>query len=243
MHNWSLASDHLISVTNRYMNNFLLMFYHNKTIEDFSENIESNNYIYYVFSALTSFYEADKYFNELIDLVPYSEKNIVYDCKSFYEILNNEIFEKLKNQFINEKQQLLRTMQLYCESTQVMMFKNVKALYLQLLTSIKLIIENYNNKYYSDIIDNYLWSNTVSIEISYLLTYFYVKDILYTDFKESILGLVNKLGNNITINIIIFFILLILLITIIPIIYLRTVNYDYKKFIEVKNVFRVCNSN
>ena len=239
--NWTLAADHLLSASKKYMNNFLLMFFHNQTLEDCSKDIESNDYIFYVFSTLTSFYEADKYFNSLLDIMPFSEQNLVYDCKYFYETLNNENFEKLKIQFINEKQQLLITMQMYCESTKVTMFKNFKALYLQLLTNVKLIMENNYNKEYTDIINNYLWSNTVSIEISYLLTYFYFQDLLYTNFKEAIFGLVNKIGNNITINNIIFFLLLVLLISIIPIIYLRNINNDYKKFIEVKNVFRVCN--
>lgn len=55
--------------------------------------------------------------------------------------------------------------------------------------------------------------------------------------------MMKRLGDNIIISALIYAAMLIILIFILFFVYFRNINSDYKKFIQVKKVFKVCNIN
>ena len=238
----SIASSFNLGVS-KFMNNLLMMIYNNKTIEEVSSIFEPNDSITYIFGRLTKLYEGNKYFNQLSDIATINDQNINFDCLKFYQELNNEFFEKLKNKFINEQEQLYTTMYYFCEWSNVMMFKNYKTIYLHLFNQVKVIMENFINKTYNDIIMFFYNNEIVKIEIIFLITYSYLLDISYSNINSFLLAMVSRMESYIIVHFICFIAILIFLTFVIFFIYLRNVNNDCEKFIKIKKVFKVCNAN
>ena len=240
-HVWIDANEGLYSVTNKLMNNLLLMFYNNQTLDDFSKNVESNNYIYYIFSKLYNFYDSDKFFDSISSFLVLNHQKIDFNCSLFYEKLDNSFYEKLKKEFVNEKEELYHTMVYFCEWVFLMKFHNYKSLYLQLFTWVKQIMENFDNKEYENFLVEF--DRSLTFITTFLFNYFYLMDILFINIQEICIGLVKEIKKNEIINNLVFLLLLILLIVVIFFIYLRNVQKDCKKFLQVKNVFKVCSAN
>ena len=233
------------SQTSKLMNNFLLMLTNNQTLDDLSSSVEGKDYINFIFSKLTDIYQGDKYFYSLTDIPTIYDNNINFDCKVFYQKLSNSLFEQLKNKYINETAKLYNTMNYFCNWSNVMMFKRYKTIYLQLFKQIKIILENFNN---NDSYDNIMKSikdndDIIRIQIIFLITYAYLIDIINANVDIMIKAMMKRLGDNIIISALIYAAMLIILIFILFFVYFRNINSDYKKFIQVKKVFKVCNIN
>ena len=233
------------SQTSKLMNNFLLMLTNNQTLDDLSSSVEGKDYINFIFSKLTDIYQGDKYFYSLTDIPTINDNNINFDCKVFYQKLSNSLFEQLKNKYINETAKLYNTMNYFCNWSNVMMFKRYKTIYLQLFKQIKIILENFNN---NDSYDNIMKSikdndDIIRIQIIFLITYAYLIDIINANVDIMIKAMMKRLGDNIIISALIYAAMLIILIFILFFVYFRNINSDYKKFIQVKKVFKVCNIN
>ena len=240
---WVDISSEFITSTNRFMNNFLLMFMKNYTVEDYSLNSEGKNYIIKIYTKLTNLYEGDKYFNSLNDIATLNDKTIKYDCWQFYQTLDNDFFDELREKFKSQENKLFTTMYFFCEWSAVMTFKKYKTIYLQLLNQIKVLMENYTNDTYSNIISFINKHGIIKIEIMFLITYVYLIDVIYTNMETFILTMMKRIKYNIFIQMIIFLATLIIFIIIIFFFYIRNVNKDSKKFINTKKVFKVCNIN
>ena len=241
--NWVNISSLFNLAVNKYMNNLLMMIYNNKTLEEVSVIFGSNDSVSYIFERLTNLYEGDKYFNQLSDIATINDRNIIFDCLKFYQELNSEFFEKLKNKFINEQGQLYATMYYFCEWSKVMMFKQYKTIYLQLFNQVKVIMESFKNDNYSDIIVFFYINEIIKIEIIFLITYLYLLDIIYNNIITFLSTMVSRMKFYIIVHFISFIAILMLLTFVIFFIYIRNVNNDCKKFIQVKKVFKVCNTN
>ena len=241
--NWSAISSQFASETSEFMNNFLLMFLSNQTLNYFGKKEDTKDYISYIFSKLTNLYEGDKYFNSLNDINTINDKNINYDCLLFYTKLNNDFFDQLKIKYNNEQAKLYYTMYFFCEFSSVMIFKRYKTNYLQLFNQVKIIMENFNNNSYIEIIKFIKENEIVKIEIIFLITYIYLIDIIYDNIKIFILLVMNTITKNIIINSIIFILILFIFIFVIFFVYIRNISKDTKKFINIKKVFKVCNIN
>ena len=83
----------------------------------------------------------------------------------------------------------------------------------------------------------------IKIETIYLITYIYLMEIMNQNVFTFIMEMMNLLGKNIISTSIIFFFLLIFLLFIILVMYIRNINNDFKKFLQIKKVFRICNLN
>ena len=241
--NWSAISSQFASETSEFMNNFLLMFLSNQTLNYFGKKEDTKDYISYIFSKLTNLYEGDKYFNSLNYINSINDKNINYDCLLFYTKLNNDFFDQLKIKYNNEQAKLYYTMYFFCEYSSVMIFKKYKTIYLQLFNQVKIIMENFNNNSYIEIIKFIKENEIVKIEIIFLITYIYLIDIIYDNIKIFILLVMNTITKNIIINSIIFLLILFIFIFVIFFVYIRNISKDTKKFINIKKVFKVCNIN
>ena len=241
---WVDLGSNFSSQTSKLMNNFLIMLLNNQTLDDISSSVEGKDYINYIYSKLTDIYIADKYFYSLNDIPTINDYNLDFDCKGFYQKLSNGIFEELKNKYKNETEKLYNTMIYFCNWSNVMMLKKYKTIYLQLFRQVKIIMENFNNYDSYDGIIKYINNNDDigRIEIIFLITYTYLIDVINTNVRIMITSMMEKLGNNIIIIGLIYIIMLIILNIILYFVYFRNINRDFNKFIQVKKVFKVCNT-
>jgi len=244
---WIMISEDINSSTNELMNNLLIMIYDNQTLEDFSESIqtkETKDYISYIFSKIGELYEAGGLIMKLNFLTPaYINRNNNFNCWLFYRALQDNLFEKIKNKYINEQDKLFITMYIFCEWSKVMEFKNYKSIYLQLYNKIEVIMENFDNLTYQNIILFFNEYEIIKIEIIYLLTYIYLFEMINKNFISFTKEIMDILGTKVISTTILFFSLLFLLVIIIVTTYIRNVNNDCKKFIQIRKVFKVCNLN
>ena len=230
--------------TNKLMNNLLIMIYDNQTLDDISQSLQTKDYISYIFTKLGYLYEAGGMFSRanVFDST-YTDQNINFDCWLFYQNLQNNLFEKLKNKYINEQVKLFTTMFIFCKWSKAMEFKNYKSTYLQLFNNVEVIMENFVNLKYENIISFFVEYGMIKIETIYLITYIYLMEIMNQNVFTFIMEMMNLLGKNIISTSIIFFFLLIFLLFIILVMYIRNINNDFKKFLQIKKVFRICNLN
>ena len=153
----------------KFMNNFLMMLYNNRTLEEISSTFESKDCISNIFEKLAKLYEGDKYFKKLDDITSINDQNINFDCQRFYQNLENELFVQLKNKFVDKQEQLYATMYFFCEWSNIMMFKKYKIIYFQLFNQVKKMMENLKNKNYNKIIEFIYNNEIVKIEIIFLI--------------------------------------------------------------------------
>ena len=242
--NWIDLSEDINTSTNKLMNNLLIMIYDNQTLDDFSQSIQTKDYISYIFNKLTQLYEAGGIFMKLNFITPaYTNDNINFNCWLFYQTLQDDLFEKIKNKYINEQDNLYITLYILCEWSNVMKFKNYKAIYLQLYNNIEIIMENFYNLAYQNIVAFFYEYAIIKIELIYLITYIYLVEMMNENVKFFLKEMMNILWSKVISTSIAFFSLLIVLIIIIIAIYIRNVNNDCKKFIQIRKVFKVCNLN
>ena len=240
---WVDIGTNFSSQTSKLMNNFLIMIFNNQTLDDISSSIEEKDYINYIFSKLTNIYQGDKYFYLLNDIPTINDYNINFDCRIFYQKIKNELFEELKNKYKNETEKLYNTMYYFCNWSNVMMFKKYKTIYLQLFKQVKIIMENFNNNdSYDGIIKSINNNDDIGrIEIIFLITYTYLINIINRNVEIMVTTMMERMGNNIMITALIYIETLIILSFILYFVFLRNINRDFKKFIQVKKVFKVCN--
>ena len=241
---WITLSEDINSSTNKLMNNLLIMIYDNQTLEDISQSMQTRDYISYIFDKLGELYEAGGLLMKLNFLTQaYTNSNINFNCWLFYRTLQDNLFEKIKNKYINEQDKLFNTLYIFCDWSKVMEFKNYKTMYLQLYNNIEIIMENFDNLTYKNIVLFFYENRIIKLEVIYLITYIYLVEMMNKNFKYFISEMINILGTNVISTAVAFFILLVLLIIIIFFIYIRNVNNDCKKFIQIRKVFKVCNLN
>ena len=240
---WNDVGTTFMIAISKFMNNFLIMVYDNRTLDEISSTFRSNDSITTILLKITDLYEADKYFNSLDDISSINDKNIYFDCQLFYQKMNNEFFEQLKNRFISEKEKLYYTMYTFCDWSNVMAFKQYKTIYLQLYNQIKVIMENFQKVYYNDIIEFIRRNEIVKIEIIFLIAYQYLLDILYDNINTFSNTITKRLHYFIIAHFLFFISFLIMIILVIIFIYVKNVNNDCKQFIQIKKVFKVCNTN
>jgi len=244
MMNCVTLCENVNTSTNRLMNNLLIMIYNNKTLDDISRSLKMQDYISYIFTKLSSLYEAGGMFSRAnVFGSTYTDENINFNCWLFYQNLQNDLFEKLKNKYINEQQKLFVTMYIFCEWSKALEFKNFKAIYLMLYNNVEVIMENFDNLKYENIILFFIHYEIIKIEIIYLITYIYIMEMMNQNVLVFIMEMMKRLEKNIISTSIIFLFLLIFLLLIIFIVYIRNINNDCNKFLQIKKVFKICNLN
>ena len=241
--NWVLLCDQVSSATNDLMATFLIMVFNNQTLQNIAEEINTDDFIVYIYEKLTNLYKVGKYFNGMSDILITTEKTMNYDCLEFYENLNNGFFKDLRNKFNDEIVKFYFTIYSLCEASNVMIFNNYKSIYLQIFNRVKIVMENFNNTSYNNIIEFIKEYEIVEIEIVFLITYVYLLGLMNDNIRNSIVTMMNKMGNNINRFGLIFLFMLLLLVFIIFFVYLRNINNDCKKFIQLRKVFKICNNN
>ena len=134
-------------------------------------------------------------------------------------------------------------MYFFCYISNVMIFKNYKTIYLQIFNKVKIIMEKFKHFNYYEIILFFCENDIVTIQITFLITYIYLMDIMTKNVRLSMLAMMERMNNNIIGSGIIFFSFVLLFLFVVIFVYIKNVNIDYKKFLQVKKIFKVCNTN
>jgi len=240
---WVVLSETVCSATYRLMTNLYIMIFNNKTLDDISQDLATQDFIALSYNDIYSLYDKGKYFNSVLDLIVFNVYNMPFECSKFYELLNNSVYDKLMNQFSNQLNQLSFTMNFFCEWSNAMKFKNYNTIYLQVFNRVKIAMEDFKNSKYSDLIGFICDINIIKIETVFLITYAYLFDIMYTNIKSCVKAMITRIKNNIIMASTVYISLLAFLIISIIFIFIRNVNNDSKHLIKIKKVFKVCNIN
>ena len=240
---WKSINDNAIITTNKLISSYLLMIYDNQTLEEISKEYESNNFISYIFTELTPLYNLGKY-NKYINNNNYlSAIESSENCWDIYMALNIDIFNKLFDKFMKEKDQFQQTMTFLCEMSFIMTFNNYKAIFLQLFSLVQKGIENFNNIKYSDIITSIKKKEILEISLIYMSMHKYLIDYIILINKNIILMTIKEIGNKLIITNIIVYPIIFILIFISFFVYVKNVNNNCKKIIHIKKIFKICNLN
>ena len=127
----------------------------------------------------------------------YVNSNINFNCWLFYRTLQDNLFEKIKNKYINKQDKLFITLYIFCEWSKVMEFKNYKSIYLQLYNRIEIEMENFDNLTYQNIILFFNEYKIIKLEIIYLLNYIYLVEMMNKNFKAFTKEILDILGTNV----------------------------------------------
>ena len=241
VYKWYYLCDDVILANNQLTSNLLIMIFKNETLEELNVLYQTKDFISLIYSKLEKLYETRQYLVSISKYLTTTEITMDYDCLEFYQNLDNPVFIKVKDNFKNESEKFLFTMFYFCNITNIMVFKNYKTIYLQLFNRIQIIMENFNNFNYSEIIEFIDKYEIPKIEIIYLITYAYLLIIMYQNIYNSILIILEIIGKNIIITFLVFFAILIFLAIIIYFVYVRNVNKDTNQFISMRKVFKLCN--
>ena len=225
------------------MTSLYIMMFNNHTLDDISKAYRTQDFIASSYNEVYNLYDNGKYFNSVSDIIVFNVYNIVFECYNFYEKLDNSIFDKLKNKFSNQLLQLFYTMNFFCEWSNVMKFKNYRTIYLQMFNRVKILMEDFKNSKYSEVVEFICNKEIIKIEIIFLITYVYLFDIMYSNIQSCIKTMMTKIGNNIIMTSTFYISIQAFLIFSIFFIFIRNVNKDSKKLIKIRKIFKVCNIN
>ena len=131
----------------------------------------------------------------------------------------------------------------FCELSNVMAFKNYKSVYMQYFNLIDNVMQNMVNGDYGEMILFIVYSDLVSIEILYFITYTYLLDLMNINIQNIFEDILAQINNKIDILGIIFVIAFIHLISSIYFSFTRNVDNECRTFVQMKKIFRVCNIN
>ena len=242
---WLNLTRELSKSTNDLMANFLIMTYTNQTFFEVSSHLETKDFTSFIYTKLSDLYEAGGYVKDIHNFMIYDENNIMYNCKEFYENMENPIFSKLVEKYdkMGLKLQLYFTLEFFCEISNIMSFKNYKTAYMQLFNPIESIMQIYNAGEYSEIIEFIEKNNLAKIEIFFFITYIYLLDLMNENIQNTYILLVEDIKNHIDYMGIIFLIAFIHLVTSAFLIFHRNMDKDCQNFIQMRKIFKVCNIN
>lgn len=239
---WKTINDNVIMTTNTLITNYLIMIYDNQTLEEISLNYETKDFISYIFSELTPIYSLGKFNKYLYDKnLSVIENN--ENCSDFYNNLNNDIFNELRQKYDEEEEKFVNTMTFLCEYSGILKFNNYKAIYLQFFSLVQKGMESFNNIEYNDIINFIKQERTIEIDLIYISVHKYITDIIIQQNKKNILLMMNQIRSYLILTNVIVYPLILILIIITFFVHVRNMNKDIKKIVHIRKIFKVCNLN
>ena len=143
----------------------------------------------------------------------------------------------------NETDNFYYTLHYFCESSNVMAFKNYKTVYMQYFNLIDNLMQNFANGDYYYIFDFIILRDLTGIEVLYFITYTYLLDLMGINIQYIFEDILKEINNKIDILGIIFLIAYFHLIISIYFSFTRNIDNDCRTFIQMKKIFRICNIN
>ena len=243
--NWLYLSRELAKSTNDIMVNFLLMVYTNQTFTEVSSNLPTKDFTSHIYEKFTNLYKAGGFFAEIEHFIVNTEDSIKYDCKEFYQNLDNDFFVKLIDKYnsLNDTFRLNNTLETFCYISNVMTFKNYKTSYMQLFNPIERIMQQFKSGEYSEIFEFVEENNITKVIILFFITYIYLIDLMNENIRNIYTLLIEEISRNINIMGIIYLIAFIHLVTSVFFIFSRNMDKDCQAFIQMRKIFKVCNIN
>ena len=120
-------------------------------------------------------------------------------------------------------------------------YNNYKAIYLKFFNSVQNEMELYGNAKYTDLINYINKKDVIKINIIYLTIIKYIIDIIIRNNKEIFMSMMGEIGHYIGITNFIVYPMIIFLIFVSFLLYIKIVNIECKKFIHIRNIFKICN--
>ena len=242
---WLHLSRELSKSTNDLMANFLIMIYTNQSFADISSHLDNEDFTAHMYNRLVDLYKAGGILKEIEGLIVISESTIKYDCQEFYKNMDNSFFFKLLDKYktLNDTERFYFTLDMFCESSSILSFKNYKTAYMQIFNPIESLMQMFNNGDYSEIISFIKIHNLAGVQIYFFITYVYMLDLMNTNIKDIYLLLVKEINNKIDIMGIIFLIATIHILLSVYFIFSRNLDKDCQNFIQMRKIFKVCNIN
>ena len=227
------------------MANFLIMIYTNQSFAEISSHLDNNDFTIHMYNKLTDLYEAGGLSDEIQGLIKITESDIKYNCKDFYEEMENAFFELVLQNYRekNDSERFYFTLETFCESSNLLTFQNYKTVYIQLFNPIENLMQKFKKGEYSEILSYMENNNIADVQIYFFITYVYLLELMNTNIKDVYLFLVKEINNKIDIMGIIFLIATIHLISSIYFIFSRNLEKDCQNFIQMRKIFKVCNIN
>ena len=124
-----------------------------------------------------------------------------------------------------------------------MSFQNYKTAYMLLFNPVESIMHVYKDGNYSEILQFIEENNLAKIEIFFFITYIYFLDLMNENIQNTYISFVDDIRKHIDYMGIIFLIAFIHLITSVIFIFHRNVDKDCQNFIQMRNIFKICNIN
>ena len=242
---WLNPSNELVRSTNDLMANFLIMIYTNQSFKEVSAHLNTHDYTFYLYEKLAGLYNASGYVNEIKDYILYNENLINYDCKEFYQNLNNSIFTKLTDRYkvLNETNKFHFTLETFCYLSHITIFNNYKAAYMQFFNYVQNLMEDFICGEYTDIFNFVNNNNIAQIEIFFFIIYAYLVEMLNDNIQHIYIYIFNEIDNNLNIMGIIFLIGFIYLLSTVFFLFIRNLEKDCQSFIQMRKIFKICNLN
>ena len=227
------------------MANFMIMLYTNQTFEEVSSHLDNKDFTAHIYNKLTDLYQAGAYLNEILILIINTEHTIKYDCQEFYKYLDNSLFSKILDKYekLNDTERLYLTLESFCESSNILSFKNYKTSYMQLFNPIEGLMQRFGNGEYEEII-KFINDNDISgLQIYFFIIYIYLLDLMNNNIKEVYRLLIVEINSKIDIMGIIFLVAFIHLVASVFFIFRRNLDKDCQNFIQMRKIFKICNIN
>jgi hypothetical protein len=239
---WEIVNERVLNMTNILLSNYISMIYDNQTLDDISIDFQSSNYISFIFNELAPLYTMEKYNHYLYNMF---NSTIIksFKCSEFYEGLENEIYNDLRNIFIDEAKKYNYTFTYFCGWYNIFLFNNYKIIYLELFTLLQKAMETFNNVNYNDIIRYINKIDVLKIDLMYMTLYIYILDNTLRNIKKAVLLMIKQIQKRMIITYVITYPLLFVSIFIIFFVYARNINNDFNKFNHIQKIFKVCNTN
>ena len=242
---WLRLSRELSKSTNDLMANFLIMIYTNQSFLEVSSHLDNKDFTAHMYNKLTDLYEAGGLLEEIQGLIEISESSIKYNCKDFYEQMENAFFKLVLKNYAdkNDTERFYFTLETFCESSKVLTYQNYKTAYLQLFNPVENLMQKFRKGNYSEILSFIENNNIAKVQIYFFITYVYLLELMNTNIKDVYLLLVKEINSKIDIMGVIFLIATVHLICSIYFMFSRNLEKDYQNFIQMRKIFKVCNIN
>ena len=242
---WLRLSRELSKSTNDLMANFLIMIYTNQSFPEVSSHLDNKDFTAHMYNKLTDLYEAGGLLQEIQGLIEITESSIKYNCKDFYEQMENAFFKLVLKNYAdkNDTERFYFTLEAFCESSNLLTYQNYKTAYLQLFNPVENVMQKFRKGNYSEILSFIENNNVADVQIYFFIAYVYLLELMNTNIKDVYLLLVKEINNKIDIMGVIFLIATVHLICSIYFIFSRNLEKDYQNFIQMRKIFKVCNIN
>ena len=232
----------LIIASYKVMDAYKLANLSNKTIETltkevkYDDNTNGKDFYTYLYSQLENVYLIDKH-SSASKIFPQFSDFEIYTCKNFYEVINNDLFNYLKESHSNVFAMYI----LLCQSSAILSGGEMKSIYAFLFNYIKLSLTKIQKYNYGSLLENL--RNTSNRQFSLILLTFYnfMLDFIHKNIQiKGLDNIFSRMSYTIRVTSTTFFVFIFIFIVSIFFYFVRFIDIGRKKLIKLEKVFKIC---